>query len=88
MTPIDNVEIHAVMVADEQGCAILLLRFGNEIEDFVDVVAVRKQVAEKYDPIERSSACLRERGAQSARIAMYVADDSDRGHRRDRYQST
>ena len=88
MTPFDNVEIHAVVVADEEGCAVLLLRFGDEIEDLVDVVAVREQVAEKHDPIEGPFARLRERGTQSTRIAMHVADDCDRGHRRDRYQST
>ena len=88
MTPFEHVEIHAVVVADEEGCAILLLRFGDEIEDLVDVVAVREQVAKKHYPIDGPFAHLRERGAQSTRVAMHVADDGDRGHRRDRYQST
>ena len=76
------------MVADEEGCAILLLHIGDEIEDLVDVVPIREKVAEKHYPIKGPFARLRERGAQCTRVAMHVAEDGDRSHRRDRYQST
>ena len=55
---------------------------------FSKVEAELRRLSSAEMKASKQLARLRKRSTQGTRVAMYVADDGERGHRRDRYQST
>ena len=75
-----EIEVHLVVVSNEQDRVLAILCLGYQIEDFVDVVPVSEQVTDEDELVHRSLPCVVEGSSERTRVAMHVTQDNDRRH--------